>query len=244
MRLITSFLLLLCSLSAAYGTTKVIYNKGDTKLIRSKETLLLKKGLTLLHGDKIMTGDSGLVIIKSRASTYKISKNSYLILDLKTEEIINSNINYGSAVIEFARRKLVKSVGKTLTVKTRTAAFGVRGTKFFSYVDKKNKNSILSVEHGKVAFKGSASKKETLVKKNKSSMTNIKKKHLESKRFGFENKINWNLSSSKGKLSQNKKLFSELEKTWKRHKHDQAKKWNKQKNDMKSRWEQMNNQSM
>ena len=244
MKLITSFLLLLCSLSAAHAKTKGIFNKGETKLIRSKEKLVLKKGFALLHGDKIITGDTGLVVIKSQASTYKISKNSYLVLDLKTEEIINSNINYGSAVIEFAKRKLRKSTGKTLTVKTRTAAFGVRGTKFFSYVDKKNKNSILSVEHGKVAFKGSGSKKETLVKKNKSSMTNLKKKQLEAKQFGFENKINWNLSASSGKLSQSKKLFSELEKTWKRHKHDQAKKWNKRKDDMKSRWEQMNNQSM
>lgn len=231
-------------ISNAFGSAKIMFSKGDSNLLRNEETLKVTKGMKVFNGDVIVTGESGLVIIKSKASTYKVSKNSHLKLDLRVKEIINSNIIYGSVVVEFMKKNLKKSKGKTLKITTRSASFGVRGTKFFTYVDAKNKNSVLSVEHGKVAFQGTRSKKERLVGKNKSSMTNVNNKDLKQRKFGFEKNINWNLSDEKGSLKHKKGLFIALSKTWNKYKNEKAIKWKKNTDDMNNLWNNVNKNKM
>jgi hypothetical protein len=197
--------------------------------------------MKLMHGDIVVTGKSGLVVIKSLASTYKVSRKSELKLDLKTKEIINSKINYGSVVVEFLKHKLKKSKGKRLMVKSKTAVFGVRGTKFFSYVDPENENSILSVEHGAVSFKGKKSEDETLVKMNSSSMTNKKMKSIKQRKFGFEDKINWNVEDTGRSLKHKKGLFIALSETWNKYKNENAKTWKKNTDEMENLWNNVNN---
>ena len=236
-------ILILCSFNT-FGSAKIMFLKGESNLLRKDKTLKLSKGMKVFNGDTIVTGESGLVIVKSKASTYKISKNSHLKLDLRVKEIINSNIIYGSVVVEFMKENLDVSKGKTLKIKTRSASFGVRGTKFFTYVDSKNKNSVLSVEHGKVAFKGANSKKERLVRKNKSSMTNKNDKDLKPRKFGFEKQINWNLSEKKGSLKHKKGLFLALSKTWNKYKDENTKKWKKNTDNMNNLWNNFNKNKM
>lgn len=244
MNKITIYLFFALCMSNAFGSAKVIFSKGDSSLLRNEKTLKLVKDMKVFNNDIIVTGESGLVIVKSKASTYKISKNSHLKLDLSVKEIINSNIIYGSVVVEFMKKNLEASKGKTLNINTRSASFGVRGTKFFTYVDPKNKNSVLSVEHGKVAFKGSNSKEERLVRKNKSSMTNINNKDLKPRTFGFEKKINWNLSDKKGTLKHKKGLFLALSKTWNKYKDENTKKWKKNSDNMDNLWNNFNKNKM
>lgn len=220
----------------AFCHPKIIFSKGKSKLLRADNILNVSRGMLVIDNDIIVTGPKGLVIVKSKASTYKVSKNSRLELDLSTKEIINSDINYGSVVVEFLKEKLNDSKGKTLQIKSKTAILGVRGTKFFAHVDPQNENSILSVDHGSVAFRGRNSKKERLVKRKSSSMTNKNSTSLRQRKFGFESKINWNVSESKGTLNHKKGLYLALSKTWNKYKDENAKKWGKRADEMKNLW--------
>lgn len=239
-KLVAAFLL--ASLfSVVYSKTRVVFSKGNSKLKRADKTMSLRANMTLKHEDIVITGEEGLVVLKSKASTYKVSKNSRLVLDLKTKEIVNSNLEHGSTVVEFLKEKLSESKGESLNIKAASASFGVRGTKFFSYVDRRNKNSVLSVEHGEVAFQGAKSERETLVDGHESSMTNVMNQQIKPRRFGFENEINWGLSKKDGRLSHSDKLFGSLDKAWQRYKNEKAEKWKKRSDDMDSVWEKMNN---
>jgi hypothetical protein len=231
-----TLLFFVLSLNDAHSQARVVFVKGESHITRGQKTIKINTDTDLKNEDLVVTGKDGLVIVKSKASTYKISRNSELQIDLNTKEIINSNINYGSVVVDFISDRLYKSRGETLQITSKSAAFGVRGTKFFSYVDREHQHSVLSVEHGSVSFKGTNSALETIVKNNKSSITNIKNKQLEAKNFGFENEINWNLSARKGALVQSDELFSALDKTWSKYKNENEKSWDKRSDEMESLW--------
>lgn len=238
---IVAALLLTLSFDVVFAKTEIVFTKGNSQLKRANNTMPLSKNMVLKHDDTVVTGDRGLVVLKSKASTYKVSRNSRLVLDLNTKEIVNSNLDYGSVVVEFLKDNLSESKGQPLNIKTVSSSFGVRGTKFFSYVDRRNKNSVLSVERGEVAFKGVKATNETLVGGRKSSMTNVKSEQITPRSFGFENEINWNLSSRGGPLSHSDKLFSSLDEAWQEYKNEKAQAWKKRNEDMDSVWEEMNN---
>jgi hypothetical protein len=104
-------------MSSAIGAAKVIFSKGKSELLRSGRTLSIKNWMKVLNGDTVITSKNGLVVIKSKACIYKVSKNSNLILDSIVKEIINSSLIHGSIVVEFMKKKLKNSEGKTLRIK-------------------------------------------------------------------------------------------------------------------------------
>jgi hypothetical protein len=193
-----------------------------------------------------------LAIIKTSASTVKISEHSTYILDLREPEILSGTLSKGALVVQFLKSKLMKklkkeesgtlSSSKILKIKTRSAAIAVRGTKFFTYSGIKT-GSILTVESGTVDFKGKRQDKVIAINKNTSSMTNEEKMALKPRKFGFEKGINWSFGSSteEENLSHDPKLYSQLEKVWENYKKEQVEQWNEQKKDMNNKWNNMFN---
>ena len=224
---------------AGIRNARILHVRGDVSVMRGKDNSKFKptQKTLLKTGDFIITGDKSFAIVRSKASVYKISSNSKVKLLLETPEIINSDVRFGSIVVEFFKNKLSKSIGKQLTVKSKTSVSGVRGTTFFTYVDKKTNSSTLSVMKGAVDFRGSNSKENILVGKGSSSMTNKKLRALKSRELGFESKINWNVTG-KGNMNHQDGLYSAIEKTWEKHKYEQVKKWNKRSEEMENLWNQ------
>ena len=132
---------------------------------------------------------------------------------------------------------------KTLTIKTKIASIGVRGTKFFTYSGIKS-GSIVSVENGVVDFKGSKQKESVKLGEKTSSLTNEQKMVLKPRKFNFENKINWNVENREGKtLEHDEQLYFQLENIWKIYKDEQAEAWKNQKSEMEDKWNNMNDMS-
>ena len=226
------------------------FSKGKVQVERKGMNLRVKLPFKLIDQDKIRVGKKSLAIVKSRASTVKISELSTYILDLSEPEILSGTLSKGALVVQFLRSKLSKikktkksGPEKTLTIKTRTASIGVRGTKFFTYSGASS-GSILTVEHGVVDFKGNKQKKFTQLEKDMSSLTNENSEVLRPRKFGYENKINWEIDDSEnGKLEHDKELYSQLEKLWKMYKEEQVKAWKEQKTNMNAKWNNMNDTS-
>lgn len=226
---------------SALSPPKVVYRKGGVVLLRNHVETQVNKGLILETGDLIKTSENSLVIIKSSASTLKISSNSVMKLNFDNPEVINSDILIGTAVIRFLNKKLRPSTKEMMTVKTPTASLGVRGTRFFTFVGKKKNNVILSVDNGIVAFAGTNTNNEVLVRKNSSSMVNMKSNILKSRKFGFEKLINWSVDDRSEDLKHDGSLSSSLEKTWVKYKNENAKIWKKHTKENENLWEKFKN---
>lgn len=219
--------------------TKVALVKGVAKIRRGKETLEVKQGMVVNNGDIISTERRSLVVINSKASTYKIAPNSELRIDLSDKDVMSADMKVGTVVINFAREKISQTSFGKMKIKTPTASLGVRGTRFFAHVGDKNKNSVLSVESGSVAFEQGGDAEHTLiVEKNSSSMTNVKGEVIEARQLGFEDKINWKVEVEEkdGSLEHDPALMSALEKVWDMYKKENAANWKKRSEDMEDRW--------
>jgi hypothetical protein len=219
---------------------KLVFYKGDVKVIRDKAYISIKKKMKIESGDIIVTGRKSLALIKSKYTTIKVIQNSKMLLDFPTDDKLDATVDKGGAVIRLINKihrnqNKRKKSDQSITINTRTAAMGVRGTEFFTYVGK-NQNSILAVKEGIVDFRGLGSSRALLVEENKSTMTNQKKQTIDKRQMGIVDKVNWNLDDTSEDLSQPTNLFSHLEKVWENYKHEMEVKWSKYKDSQDKTW--------
>lgn len=215
---------------------KIIFLKGTPYVLKGKKLSVITKKTILKDKDIIKTGARDLLIIKSKASTYKISPNSFIKLDLREPAVINSQLAWGTVVVHFARKKVEKNKVLALRIKTKTASMAVRGTTLFTNVEK-NGDTTTSVEHGHVDARPLNSTKETQVRDGKSVMISNETKLAHAKPQGFEHYINWSLDPSAKNLNHPDALFSSIRKQWEDYKKENQKTWDDYTNSMKHRWQ-------
>jgi hypothetical protein len=214
--------------------------KGNVQVSRnSKSFEKVQKGAVLISGDTIKTGSRSLAIVKSPRTSFKIMQNSQMTLVFKKNGKQVVDLQRGGALIKL-NKSLKKSLSSdALTVRTKTASVGVRGTTFMTYSGKENQ-SILSVKEGLVDFKGQQSGKAVKVGAKKSTMTNKNNQNLKPRSFGLQSKINWSFDP-KDDLSQPKEFFTHTERIWSKYKEEQEFIWNNYKKEQNDTWKKFIN---
>lgn len=143
MKALKELLFITCILfsTSAFSMTdmyKVIHAKGDVKMERSQVKRPVLKGDILQAGDTVMTGDNSLVVLAfgdGFASKMKITQYAEMKLMGQVIDTDDRSINkktfklmLGNIVVDFVNKDKQKN---KLKVITKTAAMGIRGTKFF-----------------------------------------------------------------------------------------------------------------
>lgn len=184
----------------------MVFIKGNVQVSQnSKSFKKVQKGAILKSGDTIRTGDRSLAVVKSPRTSFKLIQNSEMTLVFKRNGKQVVDLERGDALIKL-NKSLKKALSSdALTVRTKTASVGVRGTTFMTYSGKENQ-SILSVKEGLVDFKDQKSGKAVKVGAKKSTMTNKNNKNLKPRSFGLQSKINWSFDP-KDDLSQPKEFL-------------------------------------
>lgn len=235
--ILSVFLFVTYSTQASKGT--LVFFKGKVQIHRSGQPLKVKKKMKLKSGDIITSGKRSMAIVKSKFATIKVMQKSRILLDFPKNKELDATIDKGGAVVKFIRKLKTSNREKRpeeqVTVRTRTASMGVRGTTFMAFVGK-DENSILSVKKGLVKFQGNASQKGLEVAKNLSTMTNKNSQTITQKNYGIVNKVNWEMDDMSKDLFQSNKLFSHLDKVWKNYKHAQEVKWSDYKGTQDKKW--------
>ncbi len=194
----------------------------------------MDKNSHIIHGDIIKTEKEQMLILKSDASTYKISQNSFIKLDLSESDIIQSEIAWGTSVINFTRDAIKNKKIEALKIKTKSASLAVRGTTLFAHVEK-NGELTTSVNHGHV--ESSQEGNEIIdIRDGQSIMLSAKKGGESATALGFEKHINWNLDSNSEDLSHPEALFSSIRQKWEDYKKENEMKWDAYKRDMDNKW--------
>ncbi len=228
--------------SSAYATQEIYapFIKGKPQLLRGKEISIITKNTRFQHNDIIKTRKNELLIMKSQASTYKITPHSFVKLDLSVSEIIQSEVAWGSVVVHFAKDLLSESNNESskkeiveLKIKTKSASLGVRGTTLFTYVEKSGETTT-SVEHGHVNL---AQKEQSIdIRDGQSLMVSGVVKNKKAESLGFEKHINWSLDEKGGKLDHPAQLFESIQKKWDDYKQENQKTWESYKDGMNKKW--------
>lgn len=215
----------------------VVYLSGKPKMIRNGEVIDVTTKMGVINGDIIRTDLDDLVIIKSKASTYKVSPKSMIKFSFENPFIINSNIAWGTVVINFSKEMIEKSKGrnKELKFQTKNNSFGVRGTKLFTHVNQKGEVTT-SVEHGHVVRLKEHNLAELHIHDGQSVMLNKNRENQKAKKIGFEKDINWNIANTSENLNHPSRLFKAIQFKWDSYKKENAKKWNSYTKDMQTKW--------
>ncbi len=213
----------------------LVFIKGNVQVSQNSKTFKkVQKGTILKSGDTIRTGDRSLAVVKSPRTSFKLIQNSEMTLVFKRNGKQVVDLERGGALIKL-NKSLKKALSSdALTVRTKTASVGVRGTTFMTYSGKENQ-SILSVKEGLVDFKGQRSGKAVKVGAKKSTMTNKNNKNLKPRSFGLQSKINWSFDP-KDDLSQPKEFFTHTERLWSKYKEEQEFIWKNYKKEQNDTW--------
>lgn len=233
---LTLLILILLSFSTfAEEKGNLVYFKGTVHLRKKgqKNYKEVEKGMTINSGDVVKTGSDGLAIVKSPELTIKVMKSTKLKVYFKKNDKTSAWITKGGAVFNLMKSKL-KKPHERLQVRTRSASIGVRGTVFMAYSGQE-KNSILSVQSGKVSFQGYSSERALLVGANSSTLTNQNKENLRPRNFGLVKRINWNFDTKKN-LKQSDEFYSYAENLWKAYKKEQEVQWKNYKKEQEEVW--------
>ncbi|MCP4913401.1 MAG: hypothetical protein GY909_09785 [Oligoflexia bacterium] len=138
---------------------KVIHAKGDVKMERSEVKRPVLKGDILQAGDTLTTGDNSLVVLAfgdGFASKMKITQYASIKLMGEVSDKDDRSINkktfklmLGNIVVDFVNKDKQKN---KLKVVTKTAAMGIRGTKFFVHHTAEDE-TMVAVNEGVVLAK-------------------------------------------------------------------------------------------
>ena len=77
-------------------------------MVRDGQDLNLELPLKLKHLDKVRVGKKSLAIIKTRASTVKVSELSTYILDLREPEILSGTLSKGGPCCTISKIKIIE----------------------------------------------------------------------------------------------------------------------------------------
>ncbi|MEE2671513.1 MAG: FecR domain-containing protein [Bdellovibrionota bacterium] len=145
----------ICNASQAALTAKVLLVKGDvTKLSPGEmQASAVKKGDLLVEDTSIVTKDKSFVRLKfSDHSTMNVAPKSMAVISKLPKEKA-SVVKLLNGIVKAQVDKNIKLKTKTkLIVKTPNAVLGVRGTKFQSIFNPKNKTTSLITVEGEVAM--------------------------------------------------------------------------------------------
>ena len=235
----TAIALLLFFLSSTLlADGKLIFTKGEVHLKRGK--VIEKKlsvGTSIKSGDMIQTKRDSLAIIKSDNTTIKVIADTVLMIEFPKDKDLELTIAEGGTVVNYLRGKLHQKLNKGVTVTTKSAALGIRGTKFMVYA-KGDEYSLLDVNRGQVAFKGNGSQKNVLIGEKETVMTNALKKTIAPSSSTLGDTINWETDDTTKNLDQPESFFQNVAVLWEKHKHDEEVKWEKYKSEQENLWEE------
>ena len=240
MQLIAIAIIALCLFSQiSFGDEGIcLYSKGKVwHKINELNVALIKN--SSISSDEIITVDKdSLAVFKFKNQTIKINENTKVrLIDLDSSHA-EVRLGYGGVIIHQLKSKfneINKSNYPALIVSTKTASMGIRGTTFFVY-NGEHEQTALNVLEGTVGFKSLASNDELNVTNQQSSMSNSTNKNLKPRKFGFEDKINYNLDPDKN-LESDKVLVSMIEEEWKNYKDEQEFLWKAKKSEENDQWE-------
>ncbi len=233
---IALFLILHCSCLFADG--KLIFLKGEV-LLKSGKTIVkdLKVGAPVKNGDMIQTKKDSLAIIKSQNITLKVIADTVMMIEFPEDKELDLTIAEGGAVVNYLRGKMYQHFNKGVTVTTKSAALGIRGTKFMVYA-KGDDYSLLDVQRGQVSFKGVASPNNLLIGEKETVMTNAQKKTIAPSSSTLSDTINWETEDLTKDLAQPTSFFKNVAALWEQHKHDEEVKWEKYKSEQQDLWKE------
>lgn len=229
--------LYLFSLSLYAQSGRLVFMKGNVsfRLQGSKNYKKMKKGAVVKTGDVIKTGSDGLAIIKNDLMTIKLTKNSLLKLNFRSNGRVSARVTRGGAIFKVMKNKLSKKDDLyRLKVRTKSASVGVRGTTFMVY-NGEQKNSMTMVKEGIVDFQGYGSNFAVAVNSDKTAMTNQEKKNLKPRNLGLAQKVNWELDTKK-QLRQSDEFYAHAEKLWQAYKKEQEIQWKNYKKEQQDLW--------
>ncbi len=141
---------------SAQDLGRIAYLEGDVQLIRDgrlRDYRDLTIGTTILEMDVIQTGDDGyteIELIQPAGATVRIRENTayYVEVEQETGGGTTTRLKVLSGTVEVAVQRM--SRGSRLDVETRTATFGVRGTRF-DVITTPDESSLLGVREGRVS---------------------------------------------------------------------------------------------
>ncbi len=136
-RLLLAFIICIIPGLISAQEIKMIFLKGDVT-VKRENTIIETKDIKA--NDVIKVGANSLAILKNNAETIKIVPNTEIIyLPTSTETVVQ--LNAGGVISQIHKKKF--------KVNTKSVAFGVRGTQFFTSVDDKNQ-AWMCVNEGEV----------------------------------------------------------------------------------------------
>ncbi len=233
---VTFVLIFNCASLLADG--KFIFVKGEVLLKRGKDIQKkLKVGAPVKNGDMIQTKKDSLAIIKSENTTIKVIEDSVMMIEFPEDKVANITLGEGGAIVNYLRGKLHDKMSKGVTVTTKSASLAVRGTKFMVY-SKGDDYSLLDVNRGHVAFKGTESSQNLVIGEKETVMTNAQKKTIAPSASTLADTINWETENLKVNLAQPASFFQNVAAMWESHKHDEEVKWEKYKSEQVDLWKE------
>jgi hypothetical protein len=157
-KLLILFLILsfeLPNIMANEFVAKVLHTKGSVFLsVLNGPFGSINKGDLLSEGNKVKTGESGLVIIRfPDKSIMRVGPSSEVEIEEVVERVSNESLGKTSLILKSGRvliNVLNKSKAPIFKVKTRYAAIGVRGTSFLTSIDQETSNVDVAVDKGEV----------------------------------------------------------------------------------------------
>ena len=188
---------------AAEGNS-ISYLEGEVMILQSGEELEGDFGLELFDGDRIITGDDGLVIIELGSSgVLKMKENSSLVLE-NTGSRTELSLKRGSL---FSR--VNKLAGNSFTLRTETVVAGVRGTEFFMAYGRsfrEGEDIWLCVNEGTVEVGVSGTDDAVLVREGEGISILGGRKLTDPRYYRWTDDLNWNSDPLEGSVEDNTSL--------------------------------------
>lgn len=179
---------------------KVIFTKGLVKIGKSTK---LKKNQVIKVGDRITTGKDSLAVLHlPQGNKVKLGPESVMVIKVLPKSKNDStklNLLRGNSFIKVLKGKLRKGQKSKLTLRTKTAAMGVRGTEFFASYGSGN-DVWMCVNEGVVAVRSKNEKKSTLVKEGEGIVVKNGTDTSKPKPLEWTRKLNWNMNPKSGDL--------------------------------------------
>jgi hypothetical protein len=251
MKLYIFFLTFLFSLTS-FAKTKVeaVFVKGFVyKIDKNKKKFQLKKGHFLTKDDWVRTPKNTFAILKINGhSVHRIEQDTLVKInklpefDSGTKEIKSGAKLYllmGTVLSEMEKSFDTDS----LIIKSKSTTMGVRGTRFLVSKEK-DKDLLLSVNHGQVEIENKTSGSVDFVTEGESLVVENDKTFTARQKYDFQKNIDWDVKNQKPKRQFKKvfenfrKEFKEKRKVWKADKkrvQSLRKKWNTRKEKLKQR---------
>lgn len=191
-------LFLTTTLFAETGT--VVFIKGTVTNLKGKK---ISKNHIVKIGDTIKTGKGSLAVVKlPEGNKVKIGAESTLKfnkLPKSKKETTILSLFKGNSFFKVLKGKLRKGQKSKLTLRTRTAAMGVRGTEFFASYGS-GKDVWMCVNEGIVAVRSIKEKKPVLVKQGEGVVVTKEEGTSEPKPLAWTKKLNWNMDPTSGEV--------------------------------------------